>query len=90
MRNPQRLLEPAATPAQQPERDRDPAVRRLQRIGWVTVRELSEDLRFTVTAPADPEKACREWLRTEGIPSVKRGRIVLVSSLDIERALRKV
>lgn len=58
--------------------------------GWRTVRELAEDLRFTVTAPADPEDACRFWLRTHGIVGVKRGRTILVSTVDIENALRKV
>lgn len=58
--------------------------------GWRSVRELAEELRFTVTAPTDPEEACRAWLRRHDIVGVKRGRTILVSSVDIENALRKV
>ena len=61
-----------------------------QRPGWLTVRELAEALRFTVTAPADPEKAYREWLDRHQIPSVRRGRVILVSAIDVERELRKL
>jgi hypothetical protein len=57
--------------------------------GWLTVRELAEQLRFTITAPADPENACRVWLRRHGIAGVKRGRTILVSAVDVENALRK-
>jgi hypothetical protein len=57
--------------------------------GWRTVHELAEQLRFTVTAPTDPDNACRAWLRRHGIVGVKRGRTILVSSVDIENALRK-
>lgn len=57
--------------------------------GWRTVRELAEQLRFTVTAPTDPDEACRAWLRRHGIVGVKRGRTILISSVDVENALRK-
>lgn len=61
-----------------------------QRHGWWTVEELAEELRFTVTAPTNPYDACRAWLRREGISSVKRGRVILVSGVDVDAALRKV
>lgn len=56
--------------------------------GWRTVKELAEELRFTVTAPSDPEKACREWLAANGIVGVRRGRVILVDGLDVDKALR--
>lgn len=90
MKDAEQLLESPATTAQQAQGDRDLAVRRLQRHGWLTVRDLAEDLRFTATAPSDPDKACRSWLQRHRIPSVKRGRRILVSSVDVERELRKV
>lgn len=57
--------------------------------GWLTVKEVAERLRFTVTAPGDPEKACRQWLQRERIVGVKRGRIVLIDERDIDAALRR-
>lgn len=56
--------------------------------GWFTVKELAERLRFTVTAPSDPEKACRDWLKAKRIVGVKRGRVILIDGLDVDRALR--
>lgn len=56
--------------------------------GWRTVKELAEELRFTVTAPSDPEKACRDWLASKGIVGVRRGRVILVDGLDVDRKLR--
>lgn len=50
--------------------------------GWRTVKELTEELRFPT------EDACRAWLRRQGIASVRRGRVILVDGLDIDRALR--
>jgi hypothetical protein len=50
--------------------------------GWRTVKELTEELRFP------SEDACRAWLRRAGIPSVRRGRIILVDGLDVDRELR--
>jgi hypothetical protein len=50
--------------------------------GWRTIKELREELRFS------SDKACRSWLHREGIACVRRGRVILVSSLDIDRALR--
>lgn len=58
--------------------------------GWLTVKEVAERLRFTVTAPSDPDKACRDWLKRKGIVPVKRGgRVLLIDELDITAALRK-
>jgi hypothetical protein len=53
------------------------------RKGWRTVKELRDELRF----PSDD--AVRTWLRRHGIVSVRRGRIILVDGLDIDRALRE-
>ena len=52
--------------------------------GWRTVKELADELRFPNA------KACREWLRRERIVCVKRGRVILVDGLDVNKALRKV
>lgn len=58
--------------------------------GWLTVKEVAEKLRFTVTAPHDPEEACRKYLKREGIVGAKRGgRVLLIDERDIEAALRK-
>lgn len=57
--------------------------------GWLTVKEVAERLRFTVTAPADPAHACREWLRRQGIVGVTRGRRILIDERDIDAALRR-
>lgn len=86
--NRQRGLQTLDAPSEQHLRA-DHGARRVLK-GWLTVPELAERLRFTVTAPADPEKACREWLRREGIASTRRGRVILVDSLDVDAALRKV
>jgi hypothetical protein len=51
---------------------------------WRTVKEITADLRFP------SEDACRVWLRRQHIPSVKRGRIILVSIRDLDAALRRV
>lgn len=51
---------------------------------WRTVKELVVQLRF----PSD--KACRAWLTRQGIGCVKRGRIILVNPVDVDRALNKV
>ena len=51
---------------------------------WMTVKELAEELRFP------SEDAARSWLRREQIPSVRRGRVILIDRLDIDAALRKV
>jgi hypothetical protein len=50
--------------------------------GWRTVKELTEELRFP------SEDACRAWLRRAHIPSVRRGRVILVDGLDVDRQLR--
>jgi hypothetical protein len=50
--------------------------------GWRTVKELTEELRFP------SEEACRVWLRRQRVASVRRGRVILVDGLDIDKALR--
>jgi hypothetical protein len=57
--------------------------------GWSTVKEVAERLRFTVTAPTNPEDACRNFLRRQMVTPLKRGRISLYSSVDIDRLLTK-
>jgi len=59
--------------------------------GWKTIKELSVELRFDVTAPGDPEDATRAWLRRQRPPiaTVRRGRVILVDDFDIQRALQK-
>lgn len=52
------------------------------RKGWRTVKELRDELRF----PSDD--ACRTWLRRHGIVGVRRGRVILVDGLDVDRVLR--
>lgn len=58
--------------------------------GLLTVKEVAERLKFTVTAPTDPEDACRAFLRRERVTPLKRGRINLFSVVDVERLLNKV
>jgi hypothetical protein len=36
------------------------------------------------------EDACRTWLRRQRIVGVRRGRVILVDGLDIDKALRRV
>lgn len=64
--------------------EKDDAAERPERPlkGWRTVKELTVELRFSST------KACRSWLRRQGIASVRRGRVILVDGLDVDRALR--
>lgn len=52
--------------------------------GWRSVKDLRDELRF----PSD--EACRVWLKRQGIATVKRGRIILVSNVDIDAALHPV
>lgn len=54
------------------------------RRGWRTVKELRDELRFST------DDAVRTWLRRHHIVSVRRGRIILVDSLDIDRALGRM
>lgn len=63
----------------------------LQLRGWKTIKELSRELRFDVTAPGDPEDATRAWLRRQKPPiaTVRRGRVILVDDFDIQRALKR-
>lgn len=51
---------------------------------WMTVAEITHELRFPTC------RACRAWLRREGIASVRRGRVILVSRRDIDARLRAV
>ncbi len=59
-------------------------------IHWLTVKEVAERLRFTVTAPACPEEACRAFLRRQRVTPLRRGRINLFSPVDVDRLLTKV
>jgi hypothetical protein len=77
-----KLLELAATSAEQTHRHGHLTSRPLK--GWRTVKQLRAELQF----PSDA--ACRDWLRREGIPTVRRGRVILVDALDVDAALRKV
>jgi hypothetical protein len=77
-----KLLELAGASAELPRREPDRAHRPLK--GWRTVRQLTAELQFSST------DACRHWLRRQGIQSVRRGRVILVDSLDVDAALRKV
>jgi hypothetical protein len=52
--------------------------------GWRTIKELMAELRFP------SEEACRMWLRRNGIANVRRGRVILVDGLDVDRVLRNV
>lgn len=56
----------------------------MKRQGWYTVKEAAEELRF----PSD--KACRSWLMRKGVGNKKRGRIILVSSVDLDAAINPV
>lgn len=53
-----------------------------------SVKQLVVRLDFVTTAPGDPEDACRAWLRRHQIVGLRRGRIILVDPVDIDRALR--
>ncbi len=76
------LQQPAASLARQQPRALHGADR--PRHGWRTVNELAVELRFPSA------KACRSWLSREHVACVKRGRVILVSSVDVERKLRAV
>lgn len=58
--------------------------------GWRTVKALARELGFYDTAQADPEEACRMWLKRQGVASVRRGRVILVDSQDVDAALRRI
>lgn len=73
-----------AAETEQSARPLDGANRPRQLRGWRTVKELTEELRFP------SEDACRVWLRRQRIASVRRGRVILVDGLDVDRALRGV
>lgn len=77
-------VESRAATAQDRERAMHPADRPRDLPAWRTVRELTEELRFP------SPKACRAWLHRQGIASVKRGRVILVSRVDIDRTLRGI
>lgn len=75
----QQPLEPSATPTQQAHRRADLSHGVPK---WFTVRQLTRELQFP------SEDACRTWLRRQGIANVRRGRVILVSPVDVDRALR--
>ena len=75
--------------AQQSPRAHDGTARLRNLEGHATVRELAEELRFTVTAPQRPEKACRDWLTRWKVPTLRRGKRILVSRRDVDYALRQ-
>jgi hypothetical protein len=77
----EKALEPSA-PLTQEQARTDHVAHQRQLKGWRTVKDLVEELRF----PSDD--ACREFLRRHHIPSVRRGRVILVSGLDVDAALR--
>lgn len=79
---------PALTeqPAEPLLRDGDIHQRPLK--GLFTIAELAVRLRFTESAPGNPEASCREWLQREGIMSLRRGRVILVDGVDVDRKLR--
>lgn len=78
--SPKQPLQAIDPPPQQEPRTLHAGTRPLK--GWRTVRELREELRF----PSDD--ATRTWLRRQGIVGVRRGRVILVDGLDVDRALR--
>lgn len=55
---------------------------------YLSIKQLVVQLDFVTTAPANPEDACRNWLRRHRIVGLRRGRVILIDPLDIERALR--
>lgn len=80
MSRPQRVLQHQAVQAQHGPRAFHVTDRPRQ--GWRTVKELRDELRFS------SDRACREWLARQGIVGVRRGRVILVDGLDVDRALR--
>lgn len=75
------LQSPTALP-QESDGHADIPQRPRQLKGWRTVKELKEELRF----PSD--NACRAWLTRHHVVGVRRGRVILVDGLDIDRVLR--
>lgn len=55
---------------------------------FLTIAELTRLLRFDATAPSKPEIACRQWLRRQAVPVLKRGRTLLVERRVIDAILR--
>lgn len=45
---------------------------------YLTLAEGARHCRFDVTAPGDPVNAFRRWLHRDGVPLVRRGRVLLV------------
>lgn len=82
----QHVLQDQAVQPQDGPRALDVSKRPLK--GWRSVKQLARDLDFVTTAPGNPEKACRAWLTRHGIVSVRRGRVILVDGLDVDRVLR--
>lgn len=53
---------------------------------FMAISEVAELLRFTVTAK-NPDSACLQWLRRQNVPTLKRGRLVLVERAIVEAML---
>jgi hypothetical protein len=54
---------------------------------YLTLPEAAMLLRFDVTAPSNPNRACWMWLRRNAVPIRKRGRTILVERAVLERIL---
>jgi hypothetical protein len=54
---------------------------------YLTVPEIVKLLRFDLTAPGDPYRACWQWLRRNAVPIRKRGRTILVERAILEKML---
>ena len=82
--NHQQAAQPVASPMVDALSTNQATHRPRQLRGWRTVKELTSELRFT------SEKACREWLAYWNVPSIRRGRIILVDGLDVDAQLRQL
>jgi hypothetical protein len=56
---------------------------------YLTTEEGARLLRFDATAPASAVVSFRQWLRREGVPVLRRGRVLLVERRELEAALRR-
>jgi hypothetical protein len=55
---------------------------------FLTMEEGAQLARFDVTAPSDPVRLFRAWVRSEGIPVARRGRRLLIERRVLEAYLR--
>jgi hypothetical protein len=85
----QHALQPPDPALQQTPGHRDGALRRRDLSDKVTVRVLAVELGFADHAPARPEKACRDWLTRWQVPTLRRGKYIVVCRRDVEHALRQ-